>query len=219
MTSRSTSAPVPAACERIRLACSCRRRSESDERGREGPEAGGDAVVRVRISREASITRRVSATRASASASIWTGASWRTTATTSAGDSGAAPTSTGASSVMFRFHTRGVDGDTRFVRCCVCDPRQECGLPRSRAAGPGGREHPPYPQLPRRTPGSCGGIRDRARARPAALHGLSPPHHAGRRTASCCISVRSRDGVWAPRRSSWPAATPASSRSPDSAGR
>ena len=52
-TSRSTSAPVPAACERIRLACSCSAALGRDERRRERAEAGRDAVVRLGVVGEA----------------------------------------------------------------------------------------------------------------------------------------------------------------------
>ena len=57
-TSRSTSGPEPAACERIRLRCSCGAPLGRDVPGRERAEAGRDAVVRRASSRRARRRRR-----------------------------------------------------------------------------------------------------------------------------------------------------------------
>ena len=92
MTSRSTSGPEPAACERTSERCSCSQ-LDRDVAGRQGPETGGDPVVRLRVVGEGPMTarlRRTSARRAPTGRPARRGA----TATTSSKETGPVPTVT-----------------------------------------------------------------------------------------------------------------------------
>ena len=95
-TSRSTSSPEPAACERISPRCSSSRFSTRDVQRGQRAEAGRDAVVRRPTSAASdSTTRAVRAISASASGDSSTAAPSRATATTSSSDGAPTPTMTG----------------------------------------------------------------------------------------------------------------------------
>ena len=141
-TSRSTSGPEPAACERTRLRCSCARRSDRDVRASPARRTRSRRRSAARVVRRARRSRRgCGAIAASASAASTTPAPSRATATTSAGSSGPMPTVTGAGRRVLlmtpsqpRRHAPRASSRTDDS---VSDPRQArwAAVP----AGPGGR--------------------------------------------------------------------------------
>jgi hypothetical protein len=139
VTSRSTSGPLPAACDRISDRCSWARiwggmcRVASAPNPVEMPYAG------VRAAASTSTAARALSTAATASAASTTGAPSRATASTSAKDRGPVPTVTGCSEVMAPLHlvpgpsaTTGTEQLSRIRDSLTRAPREpEPGTPAS----------------------------------------------------------------------------------------
>jgi hypothetical protein len=100
VTSRSTSGPLPAACERTSDLCSWARICVGMCRVASAPNPVEMPYAGVRAAASASTDERAASMAPTASALSSTGDAWRATATTSPNERGPTPTVTGCSEVM-----------------------------------------------------------------------------------------------------------------------